>query len=186
MSQPYRLRRGTPADTRIAFDIFVPAVRDLATRNGQTWDPDLAAMWPRMQPLLTHLAEHAAEWWIAEDAATGEPVGYARSVERGGLFELAEFFVHPERQSAGVGTALLEHAFPVGRGEVRAIIATTDVRAQSRYYRAGTVARFPIVGIEGAPHATATDSRRGRVAGHPGRPGGAAPVGGRGPGVRSR
>lgn len=154
MTEPYRLRRGTPADVRTAFDLFVPAIRDLTARQGITWEPDLERMWSRLEPLLEHLAAHAAEWWIAEDAATGHPIGYARSVERGGLFELAEFFVLPGSQSAGVGTALLERAFPAGRGEVRAIIATTDVRAQSRYYRAGTTARFPIVALEGPPRAS--------------------------------
>ncbi len=158
MTEPtYRLRRGTPADSRAAFDVFLPAVRDLAARQGNPWDPDPEALWPRMQPLLDRLATHAAEWWIAEDAASGEVIGYARSVERGGLFELSEFFVHPDRQSAGVGGALLDAAFPPNRGEVRAIIATTDVRAQARYYRAGTVARFPMVAVEGEPHPAPLD-----------------------------
>ena len=151
MTESYHLRRGTPADARTALDIFVPAVRDLTARQGQPWEPDLATLWPRMQPLLEHLAAHAAEWWIAEDAATGRPIGYARSMKRGGLFELSEFFVVPGSQSAGVGTALLDRAFPLGRGEVRAIIATTDNRAQSRYYRAGCSARFPIAGLEAEP-----------------------------------
>lgn len=75
---------------------------------------------------------------------------------RDGLFELSEFFVHPGRQSAGVGRRLLELAFPPGRGEVRAIIATPDLRALSRYYRAGTVARFPIMSLTGPPVAAAT------------------------------
>jgi hypothetical protein len=72
-------------------------------------------------------------------------------VARDGLFELTEFFVRPGRQSAGVEGRLLELAFPPDRGEVRAIIATPDLRALSRYYRAGTVARFPIVSLTGAP-----------------------------------
>src|SRR6266498_1612450 len=38
-----------------------------------------------------------------------------------------------------------------GRGEVRSIIATSDVRAQARYYAAGTVARFPLFTMGGAP-----------------------------------
>ena len=104
---------------------------------------------------LDFMAEHAAEWWVAEDQESGRVVGYARSVERGGLFELAEFFVLPDNQSAGIGRALLDKAFPAGRGEVRAIIATTDVRAQARYYQAGTVARFPIVGMTAKPGAAA-------------------------------
>jgi len=153
MSPVFTLRRGTPADSASVFEIFVASARDLTARQGNPWQPDAAAMWTRLEPLLAHLAVHAAEWWIAEDPSSHEPIGYARSVERDGLFELSEFFVHPDRQSAGVGAALLEKAFPLGRGDVRAIIATTDVRAQARYYRAGTVARFPIASLQGAPRA---------------------------------
>jgi hypothetical protein len=54
-----------------------------------------------------------------------------------------------------VGRNLLERAFPLGRGEVRAIIATTDVRALRRYHAAGTFVRFPIAALEGPPSADA-------------------------------
>lgn len=151
MTETVRLRRATADDSRRCFDIFLPTIRDLAARLNNPWDVNPEGQWRRMRHLFDHLAAHAAEWWIAEEPASGEPVGYARSVERGGLFELTEFFVHPDRQSAGVGTALLARAFPADRGDVRVIIATTDVRAQARYYRSGTVARFPIVALGGAP-----------------------------------
>lgn len=149
------IRRGTPADSRGCYDVFLPAIRELTARLGSPWEPDPEQLWPRLQPMYEHLAAHAAEWWVAEDPANGRLAGYARSVERGGLFELSEFFVHPERQSAGLGRALLERAFPLGRGEVRAIIATTDVRALRRYHAAGTFARFPIAALEGPPSADA-------------------------------
>lgn len=151
MTDRFRIRRATPEDSRPAFDVFLPSIRDLATRLGTPWDVDPESQWERMRSLYEHLARHAAEWWIAEDPSSGEVIGYARSVERGGLLELTEFFVRPDRQSAGVGAALLACAFPPDRGDVRAIIATADVRAQARYYRSGTVARFPIVGIGGPP-----------------------------------
>jgi GNAT superfamily N-acetyltransferase len=129
------------------------AVVDLTARQGARWDASADEMWPRFEPINQLLGEHAAEWWLAEDAGSGELVGYARSMERGGLFELSELFVRPGYQSAGVGRQLLERAFPPGRGEVRLIIATTDVRALSRYYRAGTVVRFPIVTLSREPRA---------------------------------
>ena len=91
------------------------------------------------------------EWWVAEDPEGNGLIGYARSIERGGLFELTEFFVKPSAQSRGVGRALLELAFPQGRGEVRSIIATADVRAQARYYAAGTAARFPFFTLAREP-----------------------------------
>ena len=155
MSEPYRIRRATADDSRRAFDVFLPSVQDLARRQNNPWDVEPEAQWARMKYLFDYLAEHAAEWWIAEEEGSRKAIGYARSVERGGLFELAEFFVQPGSQSAGVGAALLARAFPPGRGEVRVIIATTDVRAQARYYRAGTVARFPMVAMLGRPRAIA-------------------------------
>ena len=157
MSEPYRIRRATADDSRRAFDVFLPSVQDLARRQNNPWDVEPEAQWSRMKELFDYLAEHAAEWWIAEEEGSGTAIGYARSVERGGLFELAEFFVHPDSQSAGVGAALLARAFPNDRGEVRVIIATTDVRAQARYYRAGTVARFPFVAMVGKPRAIDPD-----------------------------
>ncbi len=107
-----------------------------------------------LSPFLTHLAAHAAEWWVAEDPADGSMIGYARSIERGGLFELSEFFIRPGRQSAGLGRQLMERAYPLGRGDVRAIIATTDVRGLSRYYAAGTVARFAMLSLAAPPKTT--------------------------------
>jgi GNAT superfamily N-acetyltransferase len=156
MTEPsFRLRRATADDSRAVFDVFLPSIRDLADRLNTPWQTEPEAQWQRMRYLFDHLAAHAVEWWIAEDGASGEPIGYARSVRRGGLFELSEFFVHPDRQAAGVGAALLERVFPRDRGEVRTIIATPDVRAQARYYRAGTVARFPIVALQGPPRSGA-------------------------------
>ncbi|MDP9467416.1 MAG: GNAT family N-acetyltransferase [Chloroflexota bacterium] len=141
------LRRANSRDTEPCYQLFMESVADLTARQGTPWDPDVADVWLRLEPMFNLLAEHAAEWWVAEDTASGELAGYARSVERGGLFELSEFFVRPNRQSAGVGRRLLAAAFPLGRGAVRAIIATTAVRAMARYYRAGTVPRFPIFAL---------------------------------------
>jgi GNAT superfamily N-acetyltransferase len=151
MTERFRVRRATVDDSRRVFDVFIASARDLNARKNVPWDVEPEAHWATMRYLFDHLAAHAAEWWLAEDPIDGQVIGYARSVARGGLFELAEFFVHPDRQSAGVGTALLDRAFPPERGEVRAIIATTDLRAQARYYRSGCAARFPIAGMLGAP-----------------------------------
>lgn len=145
------IRRAIAADTQQCHRIALAALGDLSTRQGVPWEVDPDEAWPRWEWLHTRLEDHSAEWWVAEDGATGQLVGYARSVERGGLFELTELFVSPGSQSAGVGGRLLASAFPVGRGEVRAIIATTDVRALSRYVRADTVARFPILTMEATP-----------------------------------
>jgi len=145
------LRRGRIEDARPAFDLSIAAMSDLFARQGADWTLDPEAFWTSLEPILTHLATTAAEWWIAIDDADGSMVGYSRSVERGGLIELSELFVRPDHQSAGLGRELIEKAFPAGRGDVRAVVATTDVRALARYYRAGTVVRFPIASMTGAP-----------------------------------
>jgi GNAT superfamily N-acetyltransferase len=144
-------RRGTPDDSRPAFDITMAAISDLFARQNHTLPIDPDAFWGALQPYLSHLAEHAAEWWVAEDTSDGSLVGHARSVERDGLFELSELFVKPSAQSAGVGKSLMERAFPVGRGKVRLILATNDLRALARYYAADTVARFGMASLSAAP-----------------------------------
>jgi GNAT superfamily N-acetyltransferase len=132
-------------------ELMWASVTDLGTRQGTPLEGSATDWWPSSEPVHRLLAQIAAEWWIAEETGSGRLVGFARSIERDGLFELTEFFVRPDVQSRGVGKALLERAFPAGRGTVRSIVATSDVRAQARYYAAGTVARFPLFTLAGAP-----------------------------------
>jgi GNAT superfamily N-acetyltransferase len=153
MSAEPVFRRGTPDDSRPAFDLSMAAVGDLFERQNHPLAIDPDAFWEVLQPYLSHLAAHAAEWWVAEDSADGTLIGHARAVQRGGLFELSELFVRPNAQSAGVGKALIERAFPLGRGEVRLILATNDLRALARYYAADTVARFGMASLAAAPRA---------------------------------
>jgi GNAT superfamily N-acetyltransferase len=154
------LRPGTAGDNRACFEVLRAAVNDLARRIGAEPfgedDPDGARR--RFQPFSDHLTETAAEFWVAAATATGDVIGYGRSVERDGLFELAELFVRPDAQAAGIGRMLLERSFPPGRGNPRVIIATTDLRALSRYFRSGVVARAPIATFTGAARATEPDT----------------------------
>jgi hypothetical protein len=92
--------------------------------------------------MFEFLAETASQFWIAEEQ--GERIGYARSIEHGGMQELTEFFVLPGRQSAGVGSELLSRAFPSSDARYRTIVATLDDRALYRYLKSGVYARFPI------------------------------------------
>ncbi len=148
-------RRGTASDSYACFAIFWGSIQDLAHRLGTSWTGTVEESWPGFEDLYALLADRAAEWWVVDSPDGDGLLGYARSIERGGLFELTEFFVRTDRQSAGIGRGLLEAAFPLDRGEVRAIIATTDVRAMARYLRAGTSIQFPIVGFTGTPSAEA-------------------------------
>jgi GNAT superfamily N-acetyltransferase len=144
-------RRATPADAVACHDLMWASVTDLGRRQGIPLQGTAQEWWRSSEPLHRLLAELAAEWWVAEEPGTGRLLGFARSIEREGLLELTEFFVLPDQQSRGVGRALLERAFPEGRGAVRSIIATSDVRAQARYYAAGTVGRFPLYTLGGVP-----------------------------------
>jgi GNAT superfamily N-acetyltransferase len=150
------IRRGTLDDARACHDVLWQSVTDLARRHATPLEGTAAEWWSSGERLHRFLAEHAAEWWVAEERESAAVIGYARSIARGGLTELTEFFVIPGHQSAGLGRALLERAFPDGRGDVRSIIATTDTRAQSRYVRAGTTAQFPFFSLVGAPRQVST------------------------------
>jgi GNAT superfamily N-acetyltransferase len=152
------LRRGTAGDTRACHDLLWTSATDLGRRHGTTLEGTSEDWWDGIKSIHAYLADHAAEWWVAEAASDGELIGYARSIDRGGLFELTELFVRPGRQSKGLGRELIEHAFPLGRGKVRSIIATTDVRATARYYAAGTIARFPYLTLTGRPRPDADTS----------------------------
>ena len=145
------IRRATTEDVEACHDVLWRSVTDFGRRNGTPLEGTASDWWASGERLQRFLATHAAEWWVAEEPDAGTIIGYGRSIERGGLFELTEFFVLPTSQSRGIGKALIERVFPVGRGDIRSIIATTDVRALSRYYAAGTVPRFPILTLAGTP-----------------------------------
>jgi GNAT superfamily N-acetyltransferase len=141
-------RRGTSADSYAVFCLFEETFADLTRRMGSheptsIEDPAaLAEMWKERESLYLHLAETAEHFWIAEYEQ--RIVGFARSILRGGVRLLTEFFVLPGTQSSGVGGELLARAFPVAGATHRLIVASLDVRAQARYLKAGLVPHFPI------------------------------------------
>jgi GNAT superfamily N-acetyltransferase len=149
MNDAISFREGTTADSYTAFALFEETFADLAQRIGQTeptsWDDpaELAQMWEIRRTLYEHLAATADQFWLAEQG--DKAVGFARSIVRGQVRQLTEFFVLPDVQSASVGRELLTRAFPsADRVTNRSIIATTDLRAQARYLKAGVFPRFPI------------------------------------------
>ena len=149
--RPVGYRQATPGDAVACHELMWVSVTDLGRRQGTPLEGTADDWWRSSEPLHHLLAKIAAEWWVAEESDSGRLVGFARSIERDGLLELTELFVRPDQQSRGVGKALLERMFPAGRDTVRSIIATADVRAQARYYAAGTVARFPLFTLGGVP-----------------------------------
>jgi len=153
------LRPATPADSRACFAIFRRSLGDLLTRLGyhaaDAPADEPLALWPAYETLFAHLAATCAQWWIAERADDGTPLGYARSTQRGGTLELTEFFVDPGARVTGIGRALLGRAFPLGLGEHRAIIATLDAPAVALYLRFGVVHQSTGVDVTGRPRPVA-------------------------------
>ncbi|HKP29771.1 MAG TPA: GNAT family N-acetyltransferase [Gemmatimonadales bacterium] len=140
------LRQGTPGDNRAVFEVFIASLIDLGDRLGVETitggAEDIEKLWAKREPIMTHAANTADKWWVAEDG--GRVVGYARSTLRDGIRQLTEFFVRPDVQSAGIGRGLLERVFPAEGARGRLLLATQDPRALARYLKAGMLARFPV------------------------------------------
>ena len=141
-------RSGTPDDSYVVFKIFEDTYADLSRRMGSTTatsaaDPEaLARMWEERRSLYEHLAHTAEHFWLAEK--DGEPIGFARSINRDGVRQLTEYFVLPDIQSAGVGRELLKRAFPEEGAKYRSIISSPDMAAQSHYLKAGVYPHLPL------------------------------------------
>src|SRR5205823_7516943 len=101
-------RRATPEDAVACHELMWSSVTDLGRRQGTPLEGTAADWWRSSEPLNRFLAQEAAEWWVAQLPASEQLVGFARSIERDGLFELTEFFVRPDQQARGIGHVLLE------------------------------------------------------------------------------
>lgn len=144
----FTIRPGTAADSYAVFDIFLQSIQDLSLRLGLA-DPDdkpdearKAEAWQNLGSLFEHLAQTAAQFWIAE--SEGQAVGFARSTLHDQVCELTDFFVLPGQQSGGMGRKLLRRAFAANGARHRFILATTDDRARALYLKSGVYPRFPI------------------------------------------
>jgi GNAT superfamily N-acetyltransferase len=146
-----RYRRGAAADDRAVHRVYVEAINEIDRRLGSALADEpgdevaIDADWAKRRALFAHLAATADQFWVAEDG--GRVLGYARSILRDGLRELTEFFVLPGHQGGGLGGELLARAFPAAGARQRAIIATLEPAALSRYLRSGVGARCLIAYI---------------------------------------
>jgi hypothetical protein len=68
------IRRAVPADARAAFDVCMSAMEAKFARANLEWRIDPEAFWAGSQQLFQHLAEHHAEWWVAESSSDGKQV----------------------------------------------------------------------------------------------------------------
>lgn len=162
MSAEITYRAGALADSYTVFELFENTLADLLLRLGST-TPTSAAnprtlerMWDERCSMYEHLALNAHRFQIAEQDDVA--IGYARSIIRGDIQQLTEFFVSPEVQSSGVGRELLRRTFSDNGTRLRSIIATTDVRAQVLYLKAGVYPRFPIYYFGRQPERVAVET----------------------------
>ena len=130
------------ADLQAIARVFAASLNQRHLETGLEPIVDLAdetawkAMWENeRRPLFEHVSAHNAVGWLAEE--DGEVLGYARSIQRGDVCQLTDFFVHPDRQLAGLGRELLSRAFEQVKSPSRLILANSNPAAISRYMRAG-------------------------------------------------
>jgi len=151
-------RPATAADEYACFVLFRRSLHDSMLRHGylppDAPPPDLEAAWRRQGAVSAHLTANFAQWWLAEDA-DGEPLGFARTIDRDQTIELTEFFVAPDARVAGVGRGLLERSFAADAGAHRMIISTTDAPAVALYLRFGVTHQTTGVDVTGTPRAVA-------------------------------
>jgi GNAT superfamily N-acetyltransferase len=155
-------RKGTLEDNYTTFTIFQEAMLDFSARAGVLaitggQSPEkMAKSWERRVSLWDHLANTCDQFWIAEE--NGKPVGYARSIRRGDVRELTEFFVLPQSQTAGVGRELLARVFPRHDVQHRVIVATSDFRALARYLKSGVYPYVTEMYVDRVPEPVQLDS----------------------------
>ncbi|WP_204041622.1 GNAT family N-acetyltransferase [Acrocarpospora phusangensis] len=83
---------------------------------------------------------------LASDDA-GAELGFGGTLRRGSLTHLGDLFVLPERQSSGVGRALLTDL--LGHDEPRMTFASSDPRAVALYVRHGLFPWTPLLYLKG-------------------------------------
>lgn len=148
-------RRGNESDSKLVFLMFYETLNALGDRLGVSAisggsDPEMIEnIWHTRQGLFQHLARTRSQFWIAE--IDKEPIGYARSIIRGNLHELTEFFVLPGYQGSGVGQGLLQRTYSVSEHQLGVIVATIDPPALVRYLKIGHTPMFPAAYFEREP-----------------------------------
>lgn len=142
------IRPATEADWFGAFIVFrlslhrVLVSLDLETPEDKPTPDILAERFERFRIYAEHLTQSADHFWVAEEA--GEITGFSHSVLRDGVRQLSLFFVHPDKQTQGIGKRLLDAAFPMDGADNRVILASPDARALNRYLKSGVRSRFTI------------------------------------------
>lgn len=135
---PRTAENDVPA-VRAAAESDMPAVRAVAKRFG------LLTGWPTTPDFLD--AERLFGALLLAPAADGGAHGFGGTLRRGSVTHLGDLFVLRERQSSGVGRALLAELL-AGDGP-KVTFASSDPRAMGLYLRHGLRAWCPLLYLHG-------------------------------------
>jgi GNAT superfamily N-acetyltransferase len=124
---------------------------DLAAVRRIAGTHDVLAQWPTGPDFLD--CERAFGRLLLGDV-DGRVVGFGGVLRRGGLTHLGDLFVAADRQSAGLGRALLDGLLD-GAGR-RVTYASADPRAVALYVRYGMIPRRPLLYLVGPADALST------------------------------
>jgi Acetyltransferase (GNAT) domain len=102
--------------------------------------------WPERPDHLDHVL---ATGRVAVAELDGEVVGFASTVERGGVAYLCDAFVTRRLLGTGVGGRLLDELLPDGEAGDRFTFASADPRALALYVRHGMAPRGVLVYLAG-------------------------------------
>ena len=147
-TEPPSLRPMRPDEAVAVRALAKAAFEDLARRNDVTLGEEDA--YDAEGARAEHIARtHSAGAWVEESG--GGLGGAALAVRQEGVWGLALLVVRPDRQSAGVGRALLTQALASAEGAAGAIIlASRDWRGVRLYAQAGFTLE-PSMAAEGIP-----------------------------------
>jgi GNAT superfamily N-acetyltransferase len=122
------LRDADPGDLAAVYDVWYATETD-----GHPNPPP-----PGSMPWFSHLLD-VGRLVVAEESSA--VIGFAGLLDLGSCVTLSDLFVRPDRQSHGVGAALLDEVLPAGRPCVT--MASADPRAVGSYARRGMRPRWP-------------------------------------------
>jgi predicted N-acetyltransferase YhbS len=142
------IRSLTPGDVDRCATVFIDAFADLDRRHGDEVREVPPERRERLLRRLRRFTETDPEGaFVAE--VDGAVAGYAIAIRREDLWGLAQLFVHPDHQGAGLGKRLLDATRGCADGaRVELIMASHDARAIRRYAALG-LALHPAMGARG-------------------------------------
>src|SRR5262249_15572815 len=125
------IRLGVPADLPAASDIYRSAsLSNAGDRDNLLAHPESLVLGPE------GLAE--GRTYVAEE--DGSLAGFATWIEAGGIFELEDLFVDPDRMRRGIATALVNHIAQVLRARgAEHLEVTANPHAMGFYRAAGFI-----------------------------------------------